>query len=274
MRTLVYWFSGSGNSRHVAGRLASDLGGELIPVTAALASAGAGEAAGAPPGRILLVYPTYAGGPPNPVMRLLPILEAGTETEILAVTTCGGVAGAALGLADGALRRRGRALAGGWVVKMPDNYPPFGGPPPPEKQATRNAEAEEAIDALVADIRNGRFRRLGLLSRLGRPLWGLLFRFASSNWYRMARHFAATDACTRCGTCVRVCPVANVSLGGTGPEWGERCEACFACLHWCPESAVTHKGSAPKNGRYHHPDVSLEDMLPQGTAAPGAERPT
>jgi ferredoxin len=279
MRSRVYWFSGSGNSLHVARRLAEALGAELTPVTKALEAAEAAASGGAAdsgdaPGRVILVYPTYGGGPPNLVQRFLPVLPATVETGLLAVTTCGGMAASALGMADAALRRRGLALAGGWVVRMPDNYPPFGGPPPAKKQAEKNRSAEAAIDAIIHDIRNDRPRRLGLLSRLGRPFGTLMNRFAGKHWHETARHFAATDACTRCGVCVRVCPVRNVALTENGPAWGERCEACFACLHWCPESAVTHKGKHPKNGRYHHPGVALGDILPQGTAPADAATPS
>ncbi|MDD5488961.1 MAG: hypothetical protein PHH49_08415 [Candidatus Omnitrophica bacterium] len=36
---------------------------------------------------------------------------------------------------------------------------------------------------------------------------------------------------------------------------------CFACINWCPEAVIEYgKGTAGK-GRYHHPDVKLEDVI-------------
>jgi Pyruvate/2-oxoacid:ferredoxin oxidoreductase delta subunit len=48
------------------------------------------------------------------------------------------------------------------------------------------------------------------------------------------------------------------------PRWHHRCEQCFACIHWCPVAAIQIRGRpTAKRGRYHHPNVSLEDIASQ-----------
>jgi flavodoxin len=40
-----------------------------------------------------------------------------------------------------------------------------------------------------------------------------------------------------------------------------RCEQCLACLQWCPREAILPGGSSVSGKRYHHPDVSLNQVI-------------
>lgn len=49
------------------------------------------------------------------------------------------------------------------------------------------------------------------------------------------------------------------------PEWGgNACTFCFACINYCPPRHAIQSGTktAARN-RYHHPDVSITDMMIQ-----------
>jgi len=46
------------------------------------------------------------------------------------------------------------------------------------------------------------------------------------------------EACTRCGLCSEVCPVAAVNLNPY-PEFGPACFDCLNCIRLCPEGAIT-----------------------------------
>jgi len=45
------------------------------------------------------------------------------------------------------------------------------------------------------------------------------------------------DACTECGTCAEVCPVAAIDLNPL-PEFDATCFDCFNCIRLCPETAI------------------------------------
>jgi formate hydrogenlyase subunit 6/NADH:ubiquinone oxidoreductase subunit I len=53
------------------------------------------------------------------------------------------------------------------------------------------------------------------------------------------------------------------------PAWLHRCEQCLACLQWCPQEAIQHGEKTAKYRRYHHPEVTLKDMLEQAKANQG-----
>jgi MinD superfamily P-loop ATPase len=73
--------------------------------------------------------------------------------------------------------------------------------------------------------------------------------------------FWVNAACDGCGTCAGVCPSGNIDLEDGRPTWKDHCEICVACLHWCPRRAIQAGRATLKRKRYHHPSVSLSDML-------------
>jgi formate hydrogenlyase subunit 6/NADH:ubiquinone oxidoreductase subunit I len=74
------------------------------------------------------------------------------------------------------------------------------------------------------------------------------------------RSILVDDRCDGCGTCARACPAQNISIVDGRPRYGGRCEICFACDEWCPRGAV-HHWSRADGVKYHHPDVTLRDMI-------------
>lgn len=257
METKIYWFSGSGNSLHAAKRIRAAIeDAELIPVAEAI-----GEVEELP-GRMGLVFPVYAWGPPALVSEFIESLPSGSPDYVFAVATCGGSPGSAMSITRRKLNKRGIGLDASLTLKMVENYPPMGGAPGKEKQDAILDDAEEELDAIVEKTADGWHGSAGrnnfffsLLGRLVHPLF-------SRNVSRQAGKFRADDKCTSCGICVKVCPVRNIELKDDGvPVWSDRCQQCFACFHWCPEEAVQFGSRTEKQPRYHHPGVSLKDML-------------
>jgi ferredoxin len=200
---------------------------------------------------------------------------------IFAVCTYGDSPCIALEYLSELLHSRGLRLMGGFGVKMPYNYirPKEGGASlfkpfalketTDEEQRLIFGEAKQKIDRIAKFVQareegsvEAEYRwiehavdALNLRETLQKKVWLKIGGFHA---------FFADDRCVRCGTCAKVCPVNNIQLTKDGPCWKHQCEQCFACLNWCPKSALQFgKGTAGQN-RYHHPDVSLFDMLRDG----------
>ena len=58
----------------------------------------------------------------------------------------------------------------------------------------------------------------------------------------MSRKFSASDACVRCGQCVRNCPAGNITLEEDGIRFHDKCVGCLSCFHRCPKQAILYKG--------------------------------
>jgi len=65
-----------------------------------------------------------------------------------------------------------------------------------------------------------------------------------------------------CGICAKVCPVGNISMKDGKAVNGVNCNYCLGCVHFCPHQAMEINGKpTPKERQYHHPKVSLKDMV-------------
>lgn len=260
MKTVIYWFSGTGNSLAVAKELATQCGDtELIPVSHAIF-----QPLEKPADRIGLVFPVYGWGPPSIVARFVEKLDAAPGAYIFSVITYAGNSGGTLSILRRMLQKRGLELAAGWGVRMPENFPPLGGAPAPEKQQTINEAAEKKIAQIGAELQQsprGRFESSAAVWRmLSRVIYPLFTRHAK----RADRSFRADEKCNGCGICAKVCPVKDIEMVDGKPKWLGHCEQCFACFHWCPQQAVQF-GRSAKQVRYHHPAAALADLIARKT---------
>ena len=270
MNTALLWFSGTGNSLHAAKRLADGLEGdcELSPLS---------RTAEDPPveaDRVGLVFPVYAWGPPNIVLRRLRAgLPLAGDPEVFAVATCAGSAGGTLVAVRRQLSRHQRQLAGGLVVRMPESYLPMGGREEAPKRESILRQADRRIDEIAADVNAGRWR-VHESNLFVRGLSRMVNRLARGHWPRADKNFSVDDTCVKCGRCAAICPVGDVELVAGRPTWLGKCEQCFACLHWCPVSAIQYGKKSRSQPRYTHPGVDVDEMLAAGVPAPaGPEQP-
>ena len=59
--------------------------------------------------------------------------------------------------------------------------------------------------------------------------------------------------CIRCGICAEVCPVEDIEGGkGREPKWKHngKCLTCFACYHHCPSHAIEYGNRTKHKGQY------------------------
>ena len=258
MKTVIYYFSGTGNSLSAAKTLAGTLGDcELVPVQSL---AGQGEIR---PGaeRAGIACPVYFAGLPVMVAKFAARLDCSQVKYTFALLTYGGSgSSSALRQLDGIMKgSHGRGLDGAFSVKMPGNYILMYGSPSGEKQAEILASAGHELKAVAASV--GRCEPREIPKSLTGRLFHALFysRFAAGAHAR-AKKFSVNDACTSCGTCVKVCPAGNIELVDGRPSWDDRCEVCCACIHLCPAHAIQAGTGTKKRPRYRNPSVSIREL--------------
>ncbi len=260
MKTVLYYFSGTGNSLAVARDLAQALGEtELVAVTRAFREQ-------PPPGVQFcgVVFPVYMFGLPLAVRDFLKSAPLARDAYWFAVATMGGLVGGALTQARGLLAERGITLSCGFGIRMPGNYTPLYGAESPLKQRALFQKKEQRIKEVSVAVR---MRETGIWQEgpllLNRFLHRLLYAKGSARIPAADRGFWVSDRCTQCGLCAKVCPAANIELKDGRPHWLHHCQHCMACLQWCPAEAIEYQKSTAGRRRYRHPDVSAQDIMLQ-----------
>ncbi|WP_292364218.1 MULTISPECIES: EFR1 family ferrodoxin [unclassified Methanoculleus] len=263
MKTVIYYFTGTGNSLAAARRIAGALGEtELIPI-ASLANTPGPVTPDAD--RVGIVCPVYDCGVPVMVAEFARRLDLSGVGYTFAVVTMAGMGVSALHQLNGIVReRRAGGLDAAFAVGMPGNFPPLARPPEGERCDKILSKADKRLGEIAEAIGSGRPVSPGFA-----PLSGLVKALTYGPFVKGAHDaadvFSVSDACTGCGTCARVCPAGNIDMVDGRPVWGRRCELCCACLHFCPTEAIqlhVMRGTEGR-GRYRHPDLAVADMEAQ-----------
>jgi ferredoxin len=258
MQTTIYYYSGTGNSLWVARTLAEHLDNAQ---TRSIVNVD-GEIPEEFPACVGLVFPVYMWGVPGRILRFLEAASALLHPEYLfAVAVNGGQVANTLVQLRKVLTGQGKTLAAGWEVTMPSNYIPWGGTEPQEQQRRFEA-AQQKVQTIAGLI--GQQERRPVESG---PLWqrliysGLVYPMSSPHIHEMDKKFWVDEKCNHCKICEKICPAGNITLQDGKPVWNQRCEQCFACLQWCPQEAIQYGKKTPQYERYHHPAITLKDML-------------
>ena len=245
---MILYFSGTGNSRHAAQRMADALGDTLLSLNDRIRS---GDTSPVETGeRLVIVTPTYAWRIPRLVRDWLLRTELTGAKQAWFVMTCGSEIGRANHYNRQLCVEKGLTCMGTAQLVMPENYIAMFGVPQAEEARRIVARAEPDIDRAIAAVRAGQpfsptrdhfYDRF--MSGPGSPIFYAVCVKAGP--------FPASDACTGCGQCVRRCPTNNIVLREGKPVWGKDCTHCMACICYCPAEAIEYGKKSLGKPRYH-----------------------
>jgi len=242
-RGMIYYFSGTGNSKWAAEQLAAKTGETAVNIMTLSAPPSADAQT------IGFVFPIHAWGAPEPMLEFARKLT-GKPAFAFGVCTCGGEAGAAM-----EKFRRIFPLDSVYSIVMPNNYV-MGSELESEESILRKVRAaKERLDVIAAQIRAKQpvsDVQTGSLAWLESSLVNLGFNFAA----RSTRPFYVTDRCISCGQCARDCPAHSITMVEGKPRWGNKCYQCTACINLCSTRAIEYGKGTAARGRYSFVDVS------------------
>ncbi len=236
---MIYYFSGTGNSRYVAEQLAKLTGDVAVSIF--------GEA-GVDDDVVGLVFPVYGWAPPEAIMDFARKIPAPRENEYrYAVMTCGDDAGKAADV----LRITGFHPQSVFTVTMPNTYVCLPGFDVDSDNLRRKKlqDCGERIEQIAENIS----RRLciadvheGALPRTKTYLLGKLF----AKFLITDSKFRVNVNCNACGACSKACPVGNIVFKNNRPAWNGNCTGCLACYHACPRHAINFGSQTLRKGQY------------------------
>lgn len=256
---MIIYFSGTGNSRHCAQRLAAltadsdvrELSPDMLrhPASRILDIAEGDK-------RVVWVFPTYSWGVPPVVANFINKTGLGRnamQAQHFMLTTCGDDMAYTDRQWRHLLERRGISCATAFAIEMPNTYTLMKGfdVDAPEVSARKLAASEARLADIAHRIINGGE------SSLIRGAFAWFKSWVIYPWFKRyamsSEPFHATGGCTGCGLCVRSCPMSNMTMTAGRPVWGSHCALCLRCYHTCPRHAVAYGKATDGKGQWMYP---------------------
>ena len=257
---MIFYFSGCGNSKHVAETIAAGLNDTLIFIPEA-AREDRYEYTLTEDERLGFVFPVYAWAPPKLVLDFIeklnikvpePVEGPTSKPYLYFACTCGDECGHTEKIFRKAVEAKGWKLSACFSMKMPETYI---GMPGFKLDSEKNAQLkiDRADDIMMRNIPRLMDKECFSEMTTGRFAW--LKSYAVNP---MFNRFATNDSkyrvdlkCTKCGECAKVCPLKNIKLVKDEPIWEGNCTMCMACYHHCPGNHIQYGKATVGKGQYY-----------------------
>lgn len=238
---MIYYFSGTGNSKWVAEELGKKLNLEVRDIVTLKDECSIEmhneEFIG-------FVFPIYAWAPPKVIMDFIKKINKDQNNFKFIVCTCADEAGTALKQVA-----KTYGINSCYSISMPNNYI-LGIDADSEdiiKEKIKNAEAqiehisqEIYMKKSIYKVKEGKMAPIK--SRLVAPLFQ---KYATST-----KPFYVEETCIGCGLCEKNCPVNTIQLIQGKPVWNKECLQCLSCINKCPTEAIQYGKKTKSRKRY------------------------
>ncbi len=245
---MIFYFSATGNSKHVAEQIAKSLNDRAIPIDVCCKSEKFNFIA--QPNEIIgFVCPVYNLGLPVVIIDFIKNLNLNISNNfVFTAVTFGGFSGCASKMIKNLLAEKGICVNAAYSVRMPDTWTPVYDVSDKDKTDKINRKADKSIAAVIRKIKNNKngnydFRRLPFCEALYKDYENM----------RRTETLSVNESCVGCGKCADLCPVDAIEIQEGRPVWvKEKCAMCLGCLHRCPEFAIHRGEKTALHGQYFH----------------------
>ena len=245
---MILYFTGTGNSRHIARLISKEIDDEIISINELIKSGSNNEIRSDKP--FVIIAPTYAWRIPMVVEKFIKNTNLSGNKKVYFILTCGADTGDATSFLKDISKEKGLEFMGLRALVMPDNYIVMYSTPSDEENERRIKNAEEEVNKIVKYIVSGRKfeeHKTTIIDRMKSNSINKMFY----KIYVKAKGFHTTDKCISCGKCEGLCPLNNIILVDGKPKWGENCTHCMACICGCPTYAIEYKNKTKNRIRYY-----------------------
>ncbi len=234
---MIYYFSGTGNSKWVAKQLASKTDDIAVDIVECSVVPSINNQT------IGIVFPIYAWGAPEPVLEFLKKLT-GKAVFTYGICTCGADAGNTMEKLCGIF-----PLNSKYSIVMPSNYIMGADVESDDIIVSKITNAKERLDTIATQV----VAKLSVNDvNKGSLSWikSNLANYGFNKFARSTKPFYATDSCTACGLCANNCPANTIKIIDGKPHWSEKCYQCTACINRCPVKAIEYGKATSARSRY------------------------
>ena len=285
---MIFYFSGTGNTKWAASKLAAATREDLISIAPYMRADDSSHNLAEPfilkeNERLGFVFPVHGWRVPKLVREFISKMkiqrepsDASAENKAKAddslknrpFTYCVCTAGDSIGLTienlnevislNPSLQALGiTEVLSSYSLIMPESYIglPFMDVDPKEREIRKKENAAQELAIVCEEI----FDRKEGISRLVKGPIPWFFTKVVGGFFENVlitdkRFHVEKDRCVKCGICANVCPVGDIKGGhGEYPVWlhHKDCLTCFTCYHHCPHHAIEFGNQTQKKGQYY-----------------------
>ena len=285
---MIFYFSGTGNTKWAASKLAAATREDLISIAPYMRADDSSHNLAEPfilkeNERLGFVFPVHGWRVPKLVREFISKMKilrepsdasAGNKAKAddclknrpFAYCVC--TAGDSIGLTienlnkvisqNPSLQALGiTEVSSSYSLIMPESYIglPFMDVDPKEREIRKKENAAQELAVVCEEI----FDRKEGINRLVKGPIPWFFTKVVGGFFENVlitdkRFHVEKDRCVKCGICANVCPVGDIKGGhGEYPVWlhHKDCLTCFTCYHHCPHHAIEFGNQTQKKGQYY-----------------------
>ena len=251
---MVFYFSGTGNSRFVAERIARAIGQEAVDITKYTKDHESPVFKDT--GVYLFCCPSYMSATARTMTEFIESATFPKGVKAYFVVTCASSMGISPKVSMDLCTLKGMEFMGAAQVVMPQNYIALFTTKGKDENSRIINEALPVIEKIADTVMAGDMldsKKIGS------------FEYSVTRWVRdvyykdfmKTKKFRSTDKCIACGKCARICPLSNITIVDNRPSWGKNCTHCMACINQCPKDAIEYGKGSEGKPRYKGPEANL-----------------
>lgn len=242
MKGVLYYFSGTGNTKWIADKFKDSF--KLYDIDLHLLNIESIEKVNIKSYTFIIIgSPVHAEVPPKIVddfLNKLPKVENRIRTIVY--STQGAKSAAAASIMSKKLEKKGYNIVIQSNIRMPNNYYFYIGKKRIESEQKEMLEsAKEKVKILTENfIDNKHMREYNSSLRI---FLGKISGKAFKNMMpKLSKNITSTKECMKCGLCLRNCPKSNITFENGHAIFHSKCILCLRCIYICPINAIRYKG--------------------------------
>lgn len=246
---IIYYFSGTGNSRNVARwfcEIARENGSVCMSVDITKTDRLAIEPTH-PDTLVVFTSPIHGFNYPPVMLNFIRHFPKGKSDVVLMNTRAGmligefvtpGITGIAFYLSALILRLKGYKIRGIKPVDMPSNWISVHPGLNARTVQFLHEKNKERVQRFARKILDGKPDFKALIEMYDLLLLPISIMYFLVGRFLFAKTYYASSDCNNCNLCISNCPVQAIKMVDNRPFWTFHCESCMKCMSNCPKKAI------------------------------------